>query len=67
MNVDLRQHKNLIQELDRLFPLQNPRPTDSIETIRYNSGARSVVEKLLHELYRQEQEGEEYFKVLNSE
>lgn len=34
----------MINELDELFPPRNPGPGDSISTIMYRSGQRSVVE-----------------------
>ena len=36
----------IINELDDYFPPVNPIPTDSIETIMYKAGQRSVVEWL---------------------
>ena len=36
----------IIQELDDYFPPVTPSPTDSIETIMYKAGQRSVVEWL---------------------
>jgi len=34
----------IINELDELFPPTNPGPGDSISTIMYRSGQRSVIE-----------------------
>lgn len=54
MQTDLRRHTDLIAELDTLFPLRNPNPSDTLDTIRYNSGCREVVELLKRELADQE-------------
>jgi len=42
------QHKALHQQLDEMFPPVNPSPNDSIESIMYRSGQRSVVEWLIN-------------------
>lgn len=34
----------IINELDELFPPTNPSPSDTISTIMYRSGQRSVIE-----------------------
>lgn len=56
MNIDLRNHKALLQELDELYPLRNPSPNDTLDAIRYRSGQRSVVDLLLAELQYQEEQ-----------
>lgn len=38
------QAKAIINELDELFPPTNPGPGDTISTIMYRSGQRSVIE-----------------------
>ena len=40
------EHRAMVQELEELFPPLTPTPTDSIESIMYRSGQRSVVEWL---------------------
>ena len=40
----------IISELDEYFPPVNPAPTDSMETIMYKAGQRSVVEWLQQRL-----------------
>jgi len=37
----------VVEALDRMFPLRNPKLDDAIDSIRYRSGQRSVVETLL--------------------
>ena len=44
------QHKALQQQLDEMFPPVNPSPNDSIESIMYRSGQRSVVEWLINNM-----------------
>lgn len=56
LRADLRKHKDLIDELDQLFPLRNFSPTDTLDRIRYNSGQREVVELLKRELADQEKQ-----------
>ena len=40
----------IINELDEYFPPVNPSPSDSLETIMYKAGQRSVVEWLQQRL-----------------
>ena len=44
---------DLLKEIDEIFPHQHFGPTDSIESIMYVSGQRSVVEYLFNK-YNQE-------------
>jgi len=44
------QVSSVLQEMEELFPPTNPGPGDSISTIMYRSGQRSVVEWLKHKL-----------------
>ena len=44
------QVSSVLQEMEELFPPTNPGPSDSISTIMYRSGQRSVVEWLKHKL-----------------
>ncbi len=44
------QHKSMVQQLDETFPVINPSPNDSIESIMYRSGQRSVVEWLINKM-----------------
>ncbi len=44
------QHKAMVQQLDETFPVINPSPNDSIESIMYRSGQRSVVEWLINKM-----------------
>jgi len=44
------EHHAMVKELEDLFPPITPTPTDSIESIMYRSGQRSVVEWLLQRL-----------------
>ena len=44
------QHKSMVQQLDETFPVINPSPSDSIESIMYRSGQRSVVEWLINKM-----------------
>jgi hypothetical protein len=46
--------KSILAEMEENFPPTNPGPSDSISTIMYRSGQRSVVEWLLNRL---EQDG----------
>jgi hypothetical protein len=46
--------KTILAEMEENFPPTNPGPSDSISTIMYRSGQRSVVEWLLNRL---EQDG----------
>ena len=46
--------KSILAEMEENFPPTNPGPSDSISTIMYRSGQRSVVEWLLNKL---EQDG----------
>lgn len=55
MNIDLRRHKDLITELDRLYPLRNFRPDESEQTIREHCSKRAVVDRLIQELAYQEE------------
>lgn len=56
MNIDLRRHKDLIAELDRLFPLKHFSMLAPIDQVRWESGERAVVELLIRELKRQEED-----------
>lgn len=56
MNTDLRRHRDLILELDSLFPLKHFAMTTPIDQVRWESGERAVVEFLLRELKHQEEE-----------
>lgn len=47
----------LLAALEVVFPATNPRPPDSIETIMYRAGARSVVEFLKEHLTKQQKPG----------
>ena len=40
------QASSILEEMEDLFPPTNPGPSDSISTIMYRSGQRSVVEWL---------------------
>lgn len=42
--------QQVLQEMEELFPKTNPGPGDSLSTIMYRSGQRSVVEWLHHKL-----------------
>ncbi|OUV76631.1 MAG: hypothetical protein CBC91_06125 [Rickettsiales bacterium TMED131] len=42
--------KSILAEMEENFPPTNPGPSDSISTIMYRSGQRSVVEWLLNRL-----------------
>jgi hypothetical protein len=42
--------KSILAEMEETFPPRNPGPGDSISTIMYRSGQRSVVEWLNHRL-----------------
>jgi len=42
--------KSILAEMEENFPPTNPGPGDSISTIMYRSGQRSVVEWLKHKL-----------------
>ena len=42
--------KQIIAEMDELFPPVNPTPKDSIETIMFRSGQRSIVAWLKQKL-----------------
>ena len=44
------EHRAMCEELQQLFPPLTPTPTDSIESIMYRSGQRSVVEWLLQRI-----------------
>ena len=44
------EHRAMAQVLDENFPLITPTPGDTIETIMYRSGQRSVVEWLLNRM-----------------
>ena len=44
------QHKAMVQQLNETFPVINPSPKDSIESIMYRSGQRSVVEWLINKM-----------------
>lgn len=37
---------DLIKELDKLFPMQNPNPGENIQNIMFKAGQRSVIEFL---------------------
>lgn len=43
---------DLIEELNKQFPLTNPHPGEDIRSIMYRAGQRSVVEHLLLRLER---------------
>jgi hypothetical protein len=36
----------VVDAIDRMFPLRNPHPTDSLDLIRHRAGQRTVVERL---------------------
>lgn len=38
--------KDLIEQLDKIYPEQRPTPTEDIKSIMYYAGQRSVVTKL---------------------
>lgn len=57
MQTDLRRHIDLIAELDALFPLRHFDAATPIDTVRYQSGERNVVEFLKRELLEQDQRG----------
>ena len=38
----------IIEELDNVYPHQLPQPTDTISSILYKSGQRSVVEYIIN-------------------
>ena len=42
--------KSILAEMDEIFPPTNPGPGDSISTIMYRSGQRSVIEWLNNRL-----------------
>ena len=42
--------KTILAEMEENFPPTNPGPSDSISTIMYRSGQRSVVEWLLNRI-----------------
>jgi len=44
------QASSILEEMEDLFPPTNPSPSDSISTIMYRSGQRSVVEWLHNRL-----------------
>ena len=44
------EHRAMVDELQELFPPITPTPTDSIESIMYRSGQRSVVEWLVQRI-----------------
>jgi len=44
------QATSVLEEMEEFFPPTNPGPTDSISTIMYRSGQRSVVEWLKNKL-----------------
>ena len=44
------QATSILEEMEDLFPPTNPGPSDSISTIMYRSGQRSVVEWLKQRL-----------------
>ena len=44
------QLSNLINELEANFPPTNPRPDDSLSSIMYSAGQRSVVEWITYKL-----------------
>lgn len=56
LRVDLRKHKDLIAELDQLYPLRNFSPNVTLDSIRFDSGRRDVVEFLKRELEIQEKQ-----------
>ena len=44
------QAHSIIEELNEIFPPVNPTPSDSIHTIMYHAGQRSVVEWLFNRM-----------------
>ena len=42
--------QQVLQEMEELFPPSNPAPNESISSIMYKAGQRSVVEWLNHKL-----------------
>ena len=44
------QAHSIIEELNEIFPPVNPTPSDSINTIMYHAGQRSVVEWLFNRM-----------------
>ena len=44
------EHHAMVKELEENFPPLTPTPGDSIETIMYRSGQRSVIEWLLNRI-----------------
>ena len=44
------QASSVLQEMEELFPPSQPSPGDTIQTIMYRSGQRSVVEWLINRL-----------------
>lgn len=55
MNIDLLPHKALIKALADLYPLRTPDWKTPLDQIRYESGQRSVVDRLLEVLQDQEE------------
>ena len=37
---------NILQEMEDVFPLQNPQPNESLQYIMFKAGQRSVIEWL---------------------
>lgn len=56
MNIDLRRHKDLLNELDRLYPLRNFEPQETDQAIREHCAKRFVVDRLFQELQYQEEQ-----------
>ena len=44
------QAHSIIEELNEIFPPLNPSPSDSVSTIMYKAGQRSVVEWLFNRM-----------------
>jgi hypothetical protein len=42
--------QSMLSDLDATFPPTNPTPTDSLATIMYRSGQRSVVEYIIQQM-----------------
>ena len=42
--------QSMLSDLDEVFPPVNPSPADSLATIMYRSGQRSVIEYIIQQL-----------------
>lgn len=54
-DVQLIKHKDLLEELDRCIPVPRVYPNSDINKVMFDSGARSLVDKLLLVLKEQEE------------